>query len=416
MKIFQVGERRGRKRFFWGAAFFLAVAGMGAEGILAAEDSAYISETEKSSPESAYFREDMASAQEKAEKAASVKEEMAGKAVQGFVSAVRTFSVRSREDTEELLKLENMYAALSEEEQNQVSDETMMLLKEFEEKAGTYNRIDNDVSISGDLPWYIQFFAAELPGEGQVDENTWSVVPYEMELRDARTGEEYTLPKGKSVTISMPVPDTAYRGQFVIYHHKSDGSVEKIVPKIAGGTMSFEATSFSLYTIAGSTVVAGIGITTVFNLSDEGGKNEPSDNSTSKEQESENASEKIPENEDKKSETNAGIGSDESAGAKANAGTNGMSQSSTEKNSVIGESSSVSGETAETPAVENVTEKMESSSEIGDTEGTPQADPSEPLQASPAQTGDENHVAFLVALLIFSGSVVMKRRGVYRSR
>ncbi len=58
----------------------------------------------------------------------------------------------------------------------------------------------------------------------------------------------------------MPIPDVEIDGEFTIFHYKSDGSVETIKPVIRGNLMSFETSSFSPFSVAGSTVITGVGV------------------------------------------------------------------------------------------------------------------------------------------------------------
>lgn len=198
-----------------------------------------------------------------------------------FEEAVKNLTIESEEDVSRLAELVQEYESMSGEEKASVSGETLELLENAKSYAAVFNHSHNGVSVSGNLPWYVQVTATRLPDEGRVNDNTWSVVPYELELRDVRDGSVYTLPEGESVTVTMPVPETLYQGKFVIYHYKEDGSVETIIPKINGDTMSFTATSFSPYSVAGSTVLAGIGITTDLNYPDEGEDSEVTSNNDS---------------------------------------------------------------------------------------------------------------------------------------
>ncbi len=189
-------------------------------------------------------------------------------AVQNFADAMDAFSLESREDIKKLLAIAGQYDRLSSAEKATLPKESIQALEEAKEAAGKLNCTDNGVTVTGNLPWYVQFRAKEIPEtEGnKVDEDVWVIAPYEMELWDLTTDSAYVLPEGESVKITMPIPDTIYQGNFVIYHYKSDGTVEKIVPEINGDTMSFTATSFSNYTVAGSTLLAGIGVTTDFHF------------------------------------------------------------------------------------------------------------------------------------------------------
>ena len=60
--------------------------------------------------------------------------------------------------------------------------------------------------------------------------------------------KEKIQPKDK-VKISIPNPNADIL-DYVIFHIKSDNSVEEIIPTVADGILSFEASSFSRFIIA----------------------------------------------------------------------------------------------------------------------------------------------------------------------
>ena len=126
--------------------------------------------------------------------------------------------------------------------------------------AAAYNHTQLGVSVYGNLPWYVQF-RVKLTDVGKKEENGLKVlVPYELTLWNLYTDSVYTLPEGETVTVTMPVPDVEIDGEFTVFHYKADGSVETIKPVIHGNMMSFETSSFSPFSVAGSTLIAGIGI------------------------------------------------------------------------------------------------------------------------------------------------------------
>ena len=464
MRRFNIGRSFRWRGAILGAAAVLSFWSGSYEGVIAAEDSAYMSEailpvsadageTEGVSPESAYISEADADAEEMAMEQADeqelLRESQAGEAVKSFADAVRAFSPQSREDAGKLLELENAYEALSEEEKEAVSSETMSMLREAEAKIGTYNRTDNDVSVSGNLPWYVQFSAKLLPDEGKVNDTTWIVVPYEMELRDLRTGEAYKLPEGESVTVTMPVPETFLRGNFVIYHYKSDGEVEMIVPDIQGDTMSFEATSFSRYSVAGSTVVAGIGITTDFNYPANTEESEESSDSTEDTEENSESDTETETTESTEESENApgteengstepvsdteNTGNSGTTAGTENTGNNGTTPS-TENTGNSGTTPSTENSNGTVPGTENIGTVSNSENSNGQSDNstnpssgtnstepqtnageTPQNAPSVPVQVSPAQTGDGTEILYLfmtglTSFMVLSGSIVMKKK------
>ena len=115
--------------------------------------------------------------------------------------------------------------------------------------------------MTGNIPWYVQLRATRLEIEEKQENGLQILVPYELKLWNLMTDEAYELPEGESAVVRLPVPDVEMEGEFSILHHKSDGSVETLIPTVKGDTMSFETSSFSVFSVAGSTVMAGIGVT-----------------------------------------------------------------------------------------------------------------------------------------------------------
>lgn len=452
MRMCRPGRSGIWKGIFLGAAVVLTVSNLSIEKTRAAG-------LERSNAEQAYISESDAALQEqsvaKAEEQEAIREQTAGDAVQDFVRAVREFTVQSRDDTQSLLALDQMYEKLNEEEKGQVSSETLTIWKEAQNQMAALNHKDQDVWVEGDIPWYVQFSAVMLADEGKINDSTWIVVPYEMELRDGRNGEVYKLSEGESVTVTMPVPNTLLRGKFVIYHYKSDGTVETIAPHIQGDTMSFEATSFSMYSVAGSSVVAGIGITTEFNFPDEGRESETSSNNNSDETESEDETEKSSKDQTTEKKEDPGKTSDteksgnisgtENKGGSGNTpetdkigkgentpgtekNSNYENVSSTEKKEDLGnvsqtgnsENTSSTEKTGNTDSMNGKSGTQPSAQVSGtrpqtNTDNTPQNDPSVQLAASPALTGDGTNALYLLvlgmaALLVLAESVVMKKK------
>lgn len=214
------------------------------------------------------------------------KEPVRQKAVETVTNAIIALNIHSREDVGSLLPVSQAYDGLTEAEKQAVPAHVRQLLESAKEMAKAYNHTQLGVSVYGNLPWYVQF-RVKLTDVSKKEENGLKVlVPYELTLWNLYTDSVYTLPEGETVTVTMPVPDVEIDGEFTVFHYKADGSVETIKPVIHGNMMSFETSSFSPFSVAGSTLIAGIGIGSVTpgnggNTSTNNG-NSPSGNTTPK--------------------------------------------------------------------------------------------------------------------------------------
>ena len=184
-------------------------------------------------------------------------------AVETVKNAIVALDIHSREDVKSLLPVSQAYDGLTEAEKEALPAEVRQLLESAKSMAAAYNHTQLGVSVYGNLPWYVQF-QVKLTDVSNPEENGLKVlVPYELKLWNLYTDSVYLLPEGESVTVTMPVPDVEIDGEFTVFHYKSDGTVESIKPVINGNMMSFETSSFSPFTVAGSTVITGIGIGSV---------------------------------------------------------------------------------------------------------------------------------------------------------
>ena len=238
-----------------------------AETVLLGEQETQATETQTKIPESGQAKATapVTASPEKAspEKAKQKKQERTSeptKAVQKLQKAITALDVHSRDDIMPVVAATKTYDVLSASEQSMLSRESLQLLKSAQEMAAAYNQTQLGVSVYGNLPWYVQFRVTMLDGSGQEEDGLQILMPYELELWNLYTDEPYTLPKGETVTVTMPVPDVAIQGEFTIFHYKSDGSVETIKPVIRDGLMIFQTSSFSPFSVAGNNVIAGVGV------------------------------------------------------------------------------------------------------------------------------------------------------------
>ena len=176
-----------------------------------------------------------------------------------FNEMVYSLQVESREDISSAVEVTKIYEALSEYEKSQVTEEAYNLMIQAQNTAGELNHAHNGVTVSGSLPWYVQF-TAEINDSRDNGESGQIIVPYDLKLWDMYRNVAYVLEPGEKVTVTMPVPDADLSNGLTIYHYKADGSTEVLNPVINGETMSFETSSFSPFDVAGGTLLSGIGV------------------------------------------------------------------------------------------------------------------------------------------------------------
>lgn len=176
-----------------------------------------------------------------------------------FNDMVYSLRVESREDISRVVEVTKIYDALNENDKSRVTEEAYNLLVQAQNAAGGLNHAHNSVSVSGNLPWYVQF-TAEINNSRESGDTSRIIVPYDLKLWDMYRNTAYVLEAGEKVTVTMPVPDADLSNGVTIYHYKADGTTEVLHPVINGDTMSFETDSFSPFDVAGGTLLAGIGV------------------------------------------------------------------------------------------------------------------------------------------------------------
>lgn len=182
-------------------------------------------------------------------------------AVKQVEAQIGSIQVNSREDIAAVVEVTKTYDVLSEAEKQTISQEAKAELTALQEKAGALNHTQDGISVSGNLPWYVQFRAEKTDAGEAKRENFEILAPYELKLWDMYRNKEYKLEDGQKVRITMPLPERETDGNYVILHYLKDGTAETIVPVVCGNNLSFETGSFSPFSVAGSTVLTGIGVT-----------------------------------------------------------------------------------------------------------------------------------------------------------
>ncbi len=187
-------------------------------------------------------------------------EQIRSEAVETVKNAIVSLSIHSRKDVKGLLAVSQAFDGLTDAERAAIPEQVRQLLESAKQMAAAYNHTQRGVSVYGNIPWYVQF-RVKLTDIGEKEEKGMQIlVPYELKLWNLFTDSVYTLPEGESVTVTMPVPDVDIEGEFTVFHYHADGSVESIRPVINGNMMSFETSSFSPFSVAGSMMITGVGI------------------------------------------------------------------------------------------------------------------------------------------------------------
>ena len=187
-------------------------------------------------------------------------EQIRSEAVETVKNAIVALSIHSRKDVKGLLAVSQAFDGLTDAERAAIPEQVRQLLESAKQMAAAYNHTQRGVSVYGNIPWYVQF-RVKLTDIGEKEEKGMQIlVPYELKLWNLFTDSVYTLPEGETVTVTMPVPDVDIEGEFTVFHYHADGSVESIRPVINGNMMSFETSSFSPFSVAGSMMITGVGI------------------------------------------------------------------------------------------------------------------------------------------------------------
>ena len=231
------------------------------------DESAGASETEKPQKESGESSgtekpqdEGTGEAETESELLLEQTEQIRSEAVETVKNAIVALSIHSRKDVKGLLAVSQAFDGLTDAERAAIPEQVRQLLESAKQMAAAYNHTQRGVSVYGNIPWYVQF-RVKLTDIGEKEEKGMQIlVPYELKLWNLFTDSVYTLPEGESVTVTMPVPDVDIEGEFTVFHYHADGSVESIRPVINGNMMSFETSSFSPFSVAGSMMITGVGI------------------------------------------------------------------------------------------------------------------------------------------------------------
>lgn len=172
----------------------------------------------------------------------------------------RDFETLTEEQVNNILEAYKAYEALSDDEKLFVDNYT-----EFEEVINKLGEVfhhdkESGVDVRGNdgLPWNVKInITPKLVTDEELGkiretlgEDANMMVLFDIYFTDMLTGKEYT-PEGLT-RVRIPVGESEY-DTMVIVHIKDDGSYEYIECEIEDGYIIFDASSFSIYGVAGFT-------------------------------------------------------------------------------------------------------------------------------------------------------------------
>ncbi len=148
-----------------------------------------------------------------------------------------------------------LYEALDDQQKDEISPGLRAKLTAAQQQAGIVNRTCKDITVTGDLPWYVQF-TVEESDDMSAPSDYMVVAPYEMHLTNLLDGSDYDL-NGQEVSVSIPKPEGDTYDSYKILHYLDDGSIEYITPTEQEGRLIFQTASFSLFKLGGTTELVG---------------------------------------------------------------------------------------------------------------------------------------------------------------
>jgi predicted nucleic acid-binding Zn-ribbon protein len=163
--------------------------------------------------------------------------------------------VTTRKQADLVAQVTVRFEALSQEERAQLPQSLLQKLARLQQESGVVNATHGTIGIAG-LPWYVRV----IVDEQDLDENKRALFSdaigereltalFDIHLVNTLTGDEYRLPDGQSVTVSINDSELAKRRNMVIAHQLEDGSIELLDAKASadGSAVEFTTHSFSLF-------------------------------------------------------------------------------------------------------------------------------------------------------------------------
>ncbi len=163
-------------------------------------------------------------------------------------------SVANENDVDTVVEATKAYNSLSDEDKNLVTNKQE--LEKAQSEAGNINHSSNGVTISG-VDWNIKLIVTPLSDnqeevkafEEKVERRSVLSL-YRAELIDLLTGENYSIPYGEEVQITIPCPDLTGYKNVTVAHENLAGNMAYFDLNIIDDTAKFSANSLGLFGIA----------------------------------------------------------------------------------------------------------------------------------------------------------------------
>lgn len=163
-------------------------------------------------------------------------------------------SVANENDVDTVVEATKAYDSLSDEDKNLVTNKQE--LEKAQSEAGSINHSSNGVTISG-VDWNIKLIVTPLSDnqeevkafEEKVERRSVLSL-YRAELIDLLTGENYSIPYGEEVQITIPCPDLTGYKNVTVAHENLAGNMAYFDLNIIDDTAKFSANSLGLFGIA----------------------------------------------------------------------------------------------------------------------------------------------------------------------
>lgn len=163
--------------------------------------------------------------------------------------------VTTRKQADLVAQVTVLFEALSQEERAQLPQSLLQKLARLQQESGVVNSTHGTIGIAG-LPWYVRLIVDEQDLDDDkralfsdaIGERELTAL-FDIHLVNTLTGDEYRLPDGQSVTVSINDSELAKRRNMVIAHQLEDGSIELLDAKANadGSAVEFTTHSFSLF-------------------------------------------------------------------------------------------------------------------------------------------------------------------------
>jgi len=163
-------------------------------------------------------------------------------------------AVSSSSDVNEVISATKAYNNLSDENKALITN--LDELKSAQEKSEAINHSSDGITVTG-IDWNIKLVVTSLNDNSEAMEELNAEIErkslitlYEMKLYNLLTNEEYKVPYGQEVSVTMPCPDLTGFENPVIVHKNSAGGIEYLSANISSGIVQFNTSSFSRFGMA----------------------------------------------------------------------------------------------------------------------------------------------------------------------